>query len=285
MTAAEATTPPQLPPGARSRYVQLGDIRTHYLEAGEGEPLLLLHSGEFGGRAEFSWRYNLAALATRYHVVAPDFVGFGRSTKLYNWSDPLGFRVRQIQRFLETLCLGPVHVIGNSYGGSLALTVAGMDPPPWPLRSIIAVSGGGHAPDNDARKVLTQYDGTREGMRAILQVLFYDARWWAEELVEERWRASIEPGAWEAVAAPRFAPAGQTRGFRPERTDPARIRVPVLVVAGAQDLLREPGYWRELRARIPRAEAYVFDRARHCSHIEHAEAFNELALDFLQRAS
>lgn len=283
--SAEESPAPDLPPGVASRYVLVGDARTHYLEAGAGEPVVLLHSGEFGGRAEFSWLHNIAALATRYHVYAPDFVGFGRTTKLYNWSDPSGFRVEHIRRFLETLCIGPAHFIGNSYGGSLALTVAGMAPVPWPMRSVIAVSGGGRPPDNEARKVLTLYEGTREGMRDILRVLFFDERWWADDLVEERWRASIEPGAWEAVAAPRFAPGGQPRGFRPERPDPARIQVPVLVVAGEQDLLREPGYWRELRDSIPRAEAHVFDRARHCAHIEHAAAFNQLALDFLDRVT
>ena len=52
-------TAPQLPPGVSSHYVMVGDIRTHYLEAGQGEPIILLHSAEFGGRAEFSWRYTI----------------------------------------------------------------------------------------------------------------------------------------------------------------------------------------------------------------------------------
>ena len=82
--------PPVLPPGVASRYVMVGDIRTHYLEAGEGEPLLLIHSAEFGGRAEFSWRYNIAALAERYHVYAPDIVGFGRSSMLCRWASSAG---------------------------------------------------------------------------------------------------------------------------------------------------------------------------------------------------
>jgi pimeloyl-ACP methyl ester carboxylesterase len=59
--------------------------------------------------------------------------------------------------------------------------------------------------------------------------------------------------------------------------------VPVLVTAGEHDLLREPGYWQGLRDSIPNAEVYVFEEARHCAHIEHADRFNELALGFLQR--
>jgi len=273
----------------QSRFVQVDGIRTHYLEAmPEGrdarqlEPVVLVHSAEFGGRAEFSWRENLAALGERFHVYAPDLLGFGRTEMVYNWSDPSGFRIRHVRRFMEVLDIGPAHFIGNSFGGSLTLAVAADERPAWPIRSIIAVSGGGVAPDNDARKVLTGYTGTREEMREILKVLFFDERWWAEELVEERWRASREPGAWEACAAPRFAPEDAARGFRVERPDYARIRCPVLLVAGEHDLLREPGYWKAMGAAIPGSTVKVFERARHCAHIEHAAAFNALALGFLQ---
>jgi pimeloyl-ACP methyl ester carboxylesterase len=54
-------------------------------------------------------------------------------------------------------------------------------------------------------------------------------------------------------------------------------------VAGEDDLLREPGYWKALETQIPGATAEVFARSRHCSHIEHAAAFNELAVGFLKR--
>lgn len=273
----------------QGRFVQVDAIRTHYLEAMPADrdardlaPVILVHSGEFGARAELSWRSNLAVLGKHFHVYAPDLVGFGRTERIYNFSDPTGFRIRHVRRFMELLDIGPAHFIGNSFGGSLTLQVAAAEQPAWPIRSIIAVSGGGVAPDNDARKVLTGYNGTREEMREILKVLFFDERWWSDELVEERWQASQEPGAWEACAAPRFAPEGQVRSFRVERPDYSKIRCPVLVVAGEHDILRLPNYWKELAAAIPRSTVKVFERARHCAHIEHAAAFNELALGFLK---
>ncbi len=45
---------------------------TSYLEAGEGDPVVLLHGGEFGASAELGWERNIAALAARYRVLAPD---------------------------------------------------------------------------------------------------------------------------------------------------------------------------------------------------------------------
>lgn len=272
-----------LPPGVASRFVQVGPIRTHYLEAGSGEPVVLMHSAEFGGRAEFSWRYNIAALAEHFHVFAPDMVGFGRTDKLYNFTDPAGFRIQFIRNWMDTLCIPSAHFIGNSFGGSLSLAVAASHPTAWSMRSVVTSSGGGFAPANDARATLNDYDGSRDWMRRILQVLFWGERWWAEEEVEERWRASIEPGTWAATAAARLVLPGVPRATPPERPDYSQVQVPTLITGGAEDLLREPGTWEDLHRQVPGSELRVFSPARHCAHIEFADEFNRLATDFIKR--
>jgi pimeloyl-ACP methyl ester carboxylesterase len=248
--------------------------------------VILVHSAEFGGRAEFSWRSNIAELGKHFPVYAPDMVGFGRTDLLYSFTDPVGFRIRHLRRFTETLCRGPVHFIGNSFGGGLVLQMAAE--PKWGLkvRSIVVISGGGNAPDNEARRTLTGYRGRREEMRGILQVLFYDEQWWTDDRVEERWHASREPGVWEACAAARLAPEPEGSGFRPSpRPNYSEIRCPALIVAGAQDLLRLPTYPEEMSTAIAGSTAKVYERSRHCSHIEHAESFNQLVIDFLRAAS
>ncbi len=63
----------------------------------------------------------------------------------------------------------------------------------------------------------------------------------------------------------------------------SKIRVPVLIVGGDQDLLREPGCWEDLHQKIPGSELKVFSPARHCPHIEFAEEFNQVAVEFLKR--
>ena len=278
----------KLPEGVKSKFIRVGDVYTHYLEAKPSEggeqlaPILLVHSGEFGARAEFSWRYNIAELGKHFHVVAPDMVGFGRTDLVHNFTDPVGFRAGHLRRFLDTLSIGPVHLIGNSFGGGLVLQMAAKQEWGFQVRSAVVVSGGGKAPDNDARKVITGYNGKREEMREILRVLFYDERWWADDLLEERWQASREPGVWEACAVARLAPKGEVRGFRPVRPDYGKIRCPVFIIGGADDLLRYPTYVEELKGEILGSGAKVFERSRHCSHIEHAEAFNHLAIDFFK---
>lgn len=269
-------------PPYRSERVQINGIWTHYLEAGEGPPVVLIHSGEFGASAELSWRYSIAALARRFHVYAPDMIGFGHTEKLHHFTGPSEFRIAHIVHFCRAMSIDRAHFVGSSYGGSLLLRVAaGPGGPEWPIDRIVVVSGGGAVPVNEHRTVLLDYDGTKEHMRRILQVLFYSPEWWADEFVDDWHRSSMEPGAWECAAAARLAPPGVSRRWRPESPDPSRVERPTLVVAGADDHLREPGYAHQLADELPAGRAHVFERARHFSHIEHAAAFNELAIAYL----
>ena len=62
--------------------VLVDGLVTGYLEAGQGDPVVLLHGGEFGVSAEIGWEHNIAALAAHHRVLAPDMLGFGESAKV-----------------------------------------------------------------------------------------------------------------------------------------------------------------------------------------------------------
>jgi pimeloyl-ACP methyl ester carboxylesterase len=269
-------------PRYQHRTIEVNGIETHYLEAGEGFPLVLVHSGEFGASAELSWRFNIPRLAEHFHVYAPDMVGFGLTEKLHHFTGATEFRIGHLQAFCRKLSIDQAHFVGSSYGGSLILRVAaGTKPSAWPIDRIVVISGGGAVPMNEHRETLLSYDGTREHMRRIMQVLFYSPSWWEAPIVEDWHSSSMVPGAWECAAAARLAPPGQTRPWRPESSDPQRVKAPTLVVGGANDYLREPGYAADLAASLPCGRAYTFAAARHFPHIEHAARFNELALEHL----
>ena len=76
------------------RTVFVGDIKTHFLEAGQGPELVLLHGGEYGASAEITWKHNIAPLAERFHVVAPDMLGWAVRTR---------FTISPIQRAIESI--------------------------------------------------------------------------------------------------------------------------------------------------------------------------------------
>ena len=274
----------------QGRTISIDDVTTHYFEAGvehkgRKPSVLLLHSAEFGGCAETSWEHNLPVLAQRYHVLAPDHLGFGLTDKIFDFNGQFNKRITHIRRFIEAMCVDRVHVMGSSMSGGLCLTVAARQQPDWPLASVTCCSGGGDAPDNEARKVLNTYDGSKEHMRRIVDVMFVDPKWAADEAyIERRWKWSRVPGAWEATAVARFkAPFPKEEDARAERNaiDYGNIRVPTLVIAGKLDPLRNPGYTDSFAPKIKDVRLHVFENAGHMGNIECADEFNALCLEFL----
>lgn len=274
-----------------SKYVVVDGINTHYLEAGDPDAptVALLHSGEFGGCAEISWEFAVPALAEHFHVVAPDWLGFGRTDKVFDFADARGRVYRHMQRFFEALRIAEADFVGNSMGGSnLARIIA--DPPPiLPVRSAVLCSGGGFTPLTEERKTLLAYDGTTEAMRALLHAMLDDSKWGDDNAyVAKRQEMALLPGAWECASAPRLRRPeqneGDGQGFGvPDNTIYENVAVPVLIIAGANDPLRSPGYSGELAARIPDNEHHVYENCGHCPNIEHADRFNGHVIDFLKR--
>ncbi|HTH98859.1 MAG TPA: alpha/beta hydrolase [Stellaceae bacterium] len=267
-----------------SRFLMVDGLRTHYLEAGSGPTVVLLHSGEFGACAELSWEFNIEALARHFHVLAPDWLGFGQSAKVFSFEDMWLMRARHTRHFLDALCIGKAHFIGNSMAGGVLLTIAAMAEPLFPIDRMIVVSGGGYAPENEFRKTLNTYDGTREHMKRIVEAMFINPKIRADEAyIDRRFRLSQEPGAWQCTAAARFkSPWGGGKAQR-RPDDYGAIKVPTLIVAGAQDTLREPGYPQALQKDVPGSELVVFPEAGHCAQIDEPEAFNRVAIEFLGR--
>ena len=269
--------------GIESKFVTVEGMRTHYLEGGRGVPVVLLHSGEFGACAELSWEFSLPALAQYFHVIAPDWLGFGESAKLFSFDDMRGLRVRHIAALLKTLGIGQAHFIGNSMGGGMLASVAAHTRPIWPIEKMILVAAGGFAPVNEARQILNSYDGTREHMKRILETTLVRSYLRNDEAyLERRHRLSLVPGAWECTAAARFRRPG-VKGGEKEAIDYHAIKRPTLIVAGAKDPLREPGYAQDLQKQIARSELLVFPEAGHFPHIDWPERFNEAAIGFLSR--
>ncbi|KAM7529695.1 hypothetical protein LguiB_033105 [Lonicera macranthoides] len=94
--------------------------KIHYVEQGEGFPIVLIHG--FGASA-FHWRYNIPELAKRYKVYAVDLLGFGWSEKALVEYDALVWR-DQVADFLKEIVKEPTILVGNSLGGFTALVAA-----------------------------------------------------------------------------------------------------------------------------------------------------------------
>ena len=265
------------------RTLDVAGLATHYLEAGEGDPVVLLHGGEFGVSAEIAWEKTIPALAHRYRVLAPDMLGFGGSAKVVDFTDGRGMRIRHIARFCELLGVDCAHFVGNSMGAINLLTDLTSQRPVLPVRSAVAICGGGEIQKNRHTTALYDYDATFEAMRAIVEALFFDPAYPVDEAyVRRRYESSIAPGAWESLAASRFRRPGLEAPPTPSsRRAYERITVPVLMVEGAGDKLLPAGWAAEIAGQIAGARSAVIDHAGHCPQIEQPEALTDLVLDFL----
>jgi pimeloyl-ACP methyl ester carboxylesterase len=258
---------------------------TSYLEAGVGDPVVLLHGGEFGAGAEIGWERNIAALAAHHRVLAPDMLGFGGSAKVIDFNDGRGMRIRHIARFCEVLGVESAHFVGNSMGAINLFVDATSESPLLPARSLVTICGGGEIQRNEYSAALYDYDATASGMRRIVEALFHDPTYAAnDEYVQRRYQASIEPGAWEALAAARFRrPGADPPALPSSKRAYERIAVPTLVVEGECDKLLPAGWAAEIAAQIPGGRSVVVPKAGHCPQIEQPSVVNHVLVDFLSQ--
>jgi 2-hydroxymuconate-semialdehyde hydrolase len=97
--------------------VAAGSVKTAYLSAGSGRPVVCLHGA---GAGAVTWYPSISALADHFHVIAPDTVGFGESDKpKASYDRP--YYAAWLRDFLLALEIPKAHVIGSSLGGAISL--------------------------------------------------------------------------------------------------------------------------------------------------------------------
>lgn len=106
-----------------ARYLQIGDTRMHYVDEGRGEDTILCLHGE--PTWCYLYRKMIPPLSSRYRVVAPDMIGFGRSDK-YAETEAYSFHMHydKLLSFIVGLDLRQITLICQDWGGSLGLTIA-----------------------------------------------------------------------------------------------------------------------------------------------------------------
>jgi 2-hydroxy-6-oxo-6-(2'-aminophenyl)hexa-2,4-dienoate hydrolase len=266
----------------QSRKVSVGGVETHYLEAGEGEPLVLIHGGGAGADAKGNWEGCIPAYAERFHVYAVDMIGFGHSAR----PDPATYNYGQTSRnahmieFVETVVGGPAHIIGNSMGGATALGVAIRRPDL--LRKLVLMGAAGldiANPDPTRRAALGGYDYTPEGMRRLVGVLTGPGFAVGDELIAYRHGLTMQPGAREASAG--IAEHMRDDPMTYPREAIAGVLTPTLVVGGKLDqiavLARTYGYL-EL---IPNSWGFVLPHTGHWVMMEAPREFVAVTTAFL----
>lgn len=263
-------------------------IRTNVHDVGSGHPVLLIHGSGAGVSAWANWRLVMPVLAQQARVIAPDMVGFGFTDRL-DLSQPgqrydMDTWVRQAVGVLDALGIEKTDLVGNSFGGALALALSIRHP--QRVRRLVLMGSVGVpftlTPGLDAA---WGYTPSLENMRKLLDVFAYDRSLVTDELARLRYEASIQPGFQESFAA--MFPAPRQRWVDAMCSPESAIRAlphHTLVVHGRDDQVIPLSTSLTLSQWIVRSQLHVFGQCGHWTQIEHAARFARLVGDFLAEA-
>ena len=274
-----------------SVYQLKGRYLTRVIEAGKGEPLILLHGT--GGHAE-NYVRNIAPLARHHRVIAFDFLWHGRSQTAGFSAEVLPPLVDQVLDVLDTLRIERAHVEGQSLGGWVAMLFALKHPKR--VSRLILTTPMGYRPDEGAVPGYVEHDPTptRESNLAVLREPTYDnvkkrlERIVAnpavveDESIRVRQRFYSDPAV---NAVQRELMTHYLGGEAPKRhvvTDALarKISAPTLVYWGDKNFVPAP-VGERLARQIPQGKFFCAPNTGHWAQFESHEAHNREALRFL----
>ncbi len=270
---------------ARGHAIQAGGIATNYHESGNGFPLVMLHGSGAGVSAWENWHPVMPAFATRFRVIAPDIVGFGLTERPEGLKFSIKVWVGHFLGLLNALGIPQAHVVGNSFGGALAMATAISNPHRIGRLVLMGTPAGEF--DRANKSSSWNYEPNERTMRELLLGFPYDPSFVTDEMVQGRYAMSTHV---DSLAAYRklFPKPNESQATTRVKGIPVqdlqKIRHPVLALHGREDSVVPMECGLRIATHCPDAQLHAFGRCGHWVQIERREAFTRLALDFLTDA-
>ena len=256
-------------------------FKLHYLEAGKGAPVVLLHGlGGDGSR----WGPNIEPLARDFHVFALDQIGFGQSDKpLANYHT--GMLAEFLVGFLKAVNVPKASLVGNSMGAGVALYTAAKFPDA--VDRIVLADGGGFRTAGDRpaapptpeqlHRQQIQNSVTRDETREFFRILFHDKSLVTDKMVDDQLAMRLR----SAFTITKVQKSG-AKGLGSLTEEQVRgVKAPTLIVWGKYDELANPAGADRLERTIPGSRKVIIDDCGHMPQLEKADEFNRIVRDFL----
>ncbi len=238
-----------------------------YIEAGEGEPLMLLH-GLFGALSNF--KDLIDYFSKRNKVIVPMLPLFD----LDLLHTTVGGLEKHVQKFIEFKDYKNIHLLGNSLGGHVALVHVLKHPER--IKSLILTGSSGLF-ENGMGDTYPKR-GDYEYIRKKTEVTFYDPAMATKELVDEVY--DIVNQRIKVIKVIALAKSAIRNNLGDELKE---IKTPTLLIWGNNDTITPPFVGKEFNKLIPNSELHLIDKCGHAPMMERPDEFNEILNGFLTK--
>lgn len=263
------------------RQIVAAGIPTNCHDVGSGSPVFLIHGSGPGVTAWANWRLVLSELSRAHRVIAPDMLGFGYTERPASNTYDIDSWVAHAVGVLDALGIAQTDLVGNSFGGAIALALA-IRHPQRVRRLVLMGSVGVPFALTSGLDAAWGYQPSLEAMRGLLDLFAYDRSLVTDELAELRYQASIRPGFQESFAAMFPAPRQRWVDAMASREEDIRaIKHKTLIIHGRDDRIIPLETSLTLNRWIEDSQLHVFGRCGHWVQIEHSADFNHLVSRFL----
>ena len=286
----------QITEASSEKFLQLSKWRIRYHEAGEGDPVILLHGSGPGASAWSNFSQNIEVLARKYRVIALDFPGWGRSDEF----DPqtahrFAVNAEVVVGLMNALDISRAALVGNSMGGIASQMVTALHPG----RVTHCVTMGAPAPGGpqpfyqpsgltEGLRILFEAYRTpsEENVRRLVEIMVFDSAFASDALIRQRTENALAnpnhlSNFLKGLATMHIDAVGQDEIVHALEKSP----VPALIMHGRDDRVVPVEHSLRTAALMPNASLLVFNRCGHWAQLEHAGRFNALLDGFLSDAS
>ena len=272
---------------AKGKFVQVDGKKMHYLEKGEGKPVILIHGFLYH---TVMWKKNIDDLSKKFKVYAVDLWGWGYSERLKENEYSFGRYGKQIVGFMDALKIRNASLVGQSMGGGISVYVAAhfpervdrlilVDPTVIPY-SMTATGRVYQLPF--VGEFLNALPGDSLAKNNIKAVWFYDPQKVTDEYAEEVLRPSRIKGSYAGMMYT-LRNVLKAPYVQEEAQKLAQLNKPILLVHGREDIAIPLDRSQQLNALWKGSQLVIFEKAGHTPHEEYPEKFNQLALEFLSK--
>jgi 2-hydroxymuconate-semialdehyde hydrolase len=270
-----------------AKSIKTGKFNTNYHDVGKCKPkdvpLVMLHGSGPGVSAYANWNKSFPILGKSRRIIAPDMVGFGYTDRPEGIKYGMDAWVKQTADLLDALKLKQVDLVGNSFGGALALAMAVRYPNR--VRKIVLMGAMGvDFPLTYGLDRVWGYEPSVANMKELLDIFAYNHSFINDALAKSRYETSIQPGFQESFhsmfPAPRQDSVAAMAGCQVYLKT---VKHPALIIHGRDDRVIPLQTSLDLIQLLENAELHVFGKCGHWTQIERTEDFCQQVEQFLSK--